>query len=73
MSDLGDHHLEGILVGGYQIPGVGREFALDIGQEALGAEEVKRFGAAQTKTQEVVQPTEVIHVRMSHENMADAQ
>jgi hypothetical protein len=57
----------------HQVPGIGRELGLHLGEDARRPEELDRVRPAERDAQQPVETHEVVHVGVRDEHMADAQ
>jgi hypothetical protein len=62
--DLCDLKSQFAIEGVGQVPRVAGQFSCHVAQKAGGAEDVKDFFPTQKKTQELIEPAEVVHMGM---------
>lgn len=71
--DLGDIKRKVVFVFVNQVPSVGHELVLDPIDESRWPEQTQATSWSQTNTQRLIESYEMVHVRMRHEHVTDAQ
>jgi len=67
----GDSQVDPVILD--EVPGVGRESVLDALDEARRPEQLERTGAAEADAQQPIEPDEMVHVGMRHEDVTRPQ